>query len=79
MGLESRSIQTQRDLGQLPLAATVVQLTNHQQDPRLHLHFTATRAQNSSQSLGFAKSRLFDRRVKRSLESGTLIERAESG
>ena len=56
MRLKSSSIQSQRDFCQLPLTASVVEFTNHQQDPRLHFQFTVTRPQNSSQPLGFAKS-----------------------
>ena len=54
--LELRVLQPERYLGQLPLTATVVQLTNHQQDPGFHLQITAARAQNSSPQMGFAKS-----------------------
>jgi hypothetical protein len=59
MRLEAGAIQPQRNFGQLPLAASVVEFTNHQQDPRLHFQVTATRFQNSSRSKG-AQSALFD-------------------
>src|SRR5271157_6177044 len=58
---KSSAVEPERDFGQLPLAASVVEFSNHQKYSRLHLQLTTTQLRVAARSPAM-QSRLLRRR-----------------